>query len=32
LVDISKSFVLGKLKRNEILKLYKNCKPPKINL
>lgn len=32
LVDISKSFALGKLKRSEILKLYKNCKPPKINL
>ena len=32
LVDISKSFALGKLKRGEILKLYKNCKPPKINL
>jgi len=32
LVDISKSFVLGKLKRSEILKLYKNCKPPKIYL
>ncbi len=32
LVDISKSFVLGKEKRSEILKLYKNCKPPKIHL
>ncbi len=32
LVDISKSFALGKLKRAEILTLYKNCKPPKTHL
>lgn len=32
MVDISKSFALGKLKRSAILKLYKNCKPPKIHL
>lgn len=32
LVDISKSFTLGKLKSPDILKLYKNSKPPKIHL